>query len=920
MLSTLISSIPVDFRWLAFVLSPPINVLMEGDTGGGGDGRGGGGGGTGGDGGGTMREWSSTIGIVTAIIGNILISFALNIQRYAHIRIEREYERRRQRLGYNRTASGRSNVSGRISSSNYGTALGQDGERDVTYSGSEDRNGIARTDHATANGPRHGGERHASSRSSDEHGRYRDSPIHGDNREQDADHLQQSFLSDTTLAGPEKPDSVGDRKSYLRSPYWWAGIILMTIGEAGNFLAYGFAPASIVSPLGVVALISNCIIAPFMLKEVFRQRDFWGVLVAVAGAVTIVLSAKTSETKIGPGDIWGMITQWEFELYLGLTIALIMCLMWVSDKYGRNSILIDVGLVGLFGGYTALSTKGVASLLSFTLWHVITFPITYALVAVLISSALMQIRYINRALQRFDSTQVIPTQFVLFTISVIVGSAVLYRDFESTTLQQASKFIGGCALTFMGVYLITSCRERPEDMTSESDEEEAIGLLDGERYRDEVHQEDEVYTQSQPRRSTGLDGTIALPSPARSIFGDEDVEEDDDEMRTPKAPLSSSTSSPAPSLSGVSSLTGSHDANPWAEHDVDLPSSLGSEPGLPVRTETEPTPQPPPEETYNTPPTKVLLRFPSAPGLAESTAHLPIETPQTPRPSTPQPPPPPPNNGQSQRRSTLPRTPGSISARHSLTQRFAPGPFLPPLSGGLSAVVAESLRRGEGSPRQQQRRDQRKDKDKRRAINNKPPTGTLEGGGGDVVVGDNTARGGGGAEAGGETEYETDASALCGEDRGNQSRPGIAGFGRQQQQQQQLHPHHPGASRSNTHQGTLPTLSTGNAARQQQQWQGDTGIEPADGDGDGNGNGGSNSPRLRSFSDPWRGGQIMGWLGGSFRSRQGSWRGNRGRRESEVLASPLPAEDEEGQEGQEGGGGGGDDEGVNDGGEVGERR
>ena len=26
-------------------------------------------------------------------------------------------------------------------------------------------------------------------------------------------------------------------KTYLRSPWWWAGIILMTIGEAGNFLA-----------------------------------------------------------------------------------------------------------------------------------------------------------------------------------------------------------------------------------------------------------------------------------------------------------------------------------------------------------------------------------------------------------------------------------------------------------------------------------------------------------------------------------------------------------------------------------------------------------------------------------------------------------------------------------------------------------
>ena len=35
-------------------------------------------------------NWSSLIGIITAIVGNVLISFALNLQRYAHIRLERE--------------------------------------------------------------------------------------------------------------------------------------------------------------------------------------------------------------------------------------------------------------------------------------------------------------------------------------------------------------------------------------------------------------------------------------------------------------------------------------------------------------------------------------------------------------------------------------------------------------------------------------------------------------------------------------------------------------------------------------------------------------------------------------------------------------------------------------------------------------
>ena len=123
----------------------------------------------------------------------------------------------------------------------------------------------------------------------------------------------------------------------------------MTIGEAGNFLAYGFAPASIVSPLGVVALISNCVIAPILLKEQFRLRDFWGVVVAVGGAVTVVLSAKQQEKKLGPHDIWGAITTTEFEVYMGVTIFLIGILMWASPRYGNSTILVDLGLVRLFG-------------------------------------------------------------------------------------------------------------------------------------------------------------------------------------------------------------------------------------------------------------------------------------------------------------------------------------------------------------------------------------------------------------------------------------------------------------------------------------------------------------------------------------------------------------------------------------------
>ena len=265
-----------------------------------------------------IRQWSSIIGIVTAIVGNILISCALNLQRYAHIRLERERDRGRdgwensQERGYAREVS---EIADRRAELNLHAPF---------YDEPRSEYGSHRDKADTSNGGDHPS------------GAQQISPPSRKN-------------SDSTLQPPKHENTAENPKSYLRSPYWWAGMLLMVIGESGNFLAYGFAPASIVSPLGVVALISNCIIAPCLLKERFRPRDFWGVVVAVGGACTVVLSAQNSTADLGPKELWSAITRWEFELYLGIVAVLIIGLLWMSSKYGERSILIDLGLVGLFG-------------------------------------------------------------------------------------------------------------------------------------------------------------------------------------------------------------------------------------------------------------------------------------------------------------------------------------------------------------------------------------------------------------------------------------------------------------------------------------------------------------------------------------------------------------------------------------------
>lgn len=580
--------------------------------------------------GGYTENWSSLIGIITAITGNVLISFALNTQRYAHIRLDREWqEKERQR---------KRRVASSASLSRLADEVGKNGHGRNYYPPrqTEDSDG------------------HERGSIEDDYDASESDPLIPRNPRSD---LRPSLTRD------DSQEEAYKHKSYLKSPYWWFGIILMTIGEAGNFLAYGFAPASIVSPLGVVALISNCIIAPFMLKERFRKRDALGVVIAVGGAVTVVLSANDSNPKLGPDEIWDLIRRWEFETYLGITVGVIAILMVASNKYGDKNILIDLGLVGLFGGYTALSTKGVSSLLSYTLWRVITFPVFYLLVAILIGTAIMQIKYINRALQRFDATQVIPVQFVLFTLSVIGGSAVLYRDFERTSAEDAGKFVGGCALTFFGVWLITSGRPKHHDDEEDRDPEpeDAINLAE-ERYIDVLDDEetngavDASRSSSKPRSASPLGNKLSR------------YRDDSSRPTTPDIQITPDTASfqPQKDRPATADMLASLVGNPWAregEFDVRRTPPLNRHTSTPV------------------------LPSEAAPPPLASTSNPELVEPRTP------------TRGKSY--NETPTTPSSNLRRLKTGERVGPmarnsvaGPLLAsPLSTTLSAMV-QDLKRG----------------------------------------------------------------------------------------------------------------------------------------------------------------------------------------------------------------------------------
>ncbi|KAF9557247.1 DUF803-domain-containing protein [Agrocybe pediades] len=433
------------------------------------------------------------VGIVVAISGNVLISLALNLQKLAHKRVEK------MRLDASRSAQ-RHDTSL--------TELDEDDEEQSMQASAEEEDVFLDRPPATVDAELRPLTSHPEPLIRNYGGSGSSTPTPNGRR----DDVKRSFISrlnplrtrqklaqvkytlpvdimseDAALHGlasrnhkkHDTKDNVLDENEgeYLKSKLWWLGFLLMNVGEMGNFISYAFAPASLVAPLGTFALMANCFFAPLLLGEYFRKRDLLGVAIAIIGAVTVVLASNASDTRLNPDALLHAISQTSFVIYTcTYIIGAIVLAMLSEGNIGKSWVFVDVGLCALFGGFTVLSTKALSTLLTLEWIDLFRRWITYPLIAVLVLTGVGQIRYLNRALMRFDSKVVIPIQFVLFTLSAIIGSAILYGDFRKAKFHQIVTFLYGCAATFAGVFIIAW--DPKDTIDTAQDDEIGRGELD----------------------------------------------------------------------------------------------------------------------------------------------------------------------------------------------------------------------------------------------------------------------------------------------------------------------------------------------------------------------------------------------------------------------------------------------------------
>ncbi|KAM6967852.1 NIPA-like protein 2 [Aplochiton taeniatus] len=236
----------------------------------------------------------------------------------------------------------------------------------------------------------------------------------------------------------------------------------MGVGESGNFAAYGFAPASLIAPLGCVSVIASAVISVVFLKETLRASDILGGTLAVAGTYILVTFAPHKSTHITAHLVQVYAVSWQFLVYLFIEILLFCILLYLYKRKHLKHIVIVMLLVALLASLTVISVKAVSGMITESVHgHLqLTYPIFYVMLAVMVASCAFQIKFLNQAMKMFDATEVVPINFVFFTASAIVAGIVFYQEFNGLALLNIFMFLLGCVLSFLGVFLIA--RNRPK--------------------------------------------------------------------------------------------------------------------------------------------------------------------------------------------------------------------------------------------------------------------------------------------------------------------------------------------------------------------------------------------------------------------------------------------------------------------------
>ncbi|XP_057441404.1 probable magnesium transporter NIPA6 [Lotus japonicus] len=249
---------------------------------------------------------------------------------------------------------------------------------------------------------------------------------------------------------------------YLMEPLWWVGLIIMIIGEVANFVAYAFAPAVLVTPLGALSIIVSAVLADLILKEKLPHLGILGCVMCIAGSIIIVINAPKEQPITSVLEIWNMATQPAFLAYVASVMVLVFILVFhFAPTCGHSNVLVYTGICSLMGSLSVMSVKALGTSLKLTFEgkNQLIYPETWFFMLVVAICVIMQMNYLNKALDTFNTAIVSPIYYVMFTTLTILASVIMFKDWDGQSGGTIVSEICGFIVVLSGTIMLHATKD-----------------------------------------------------------------------------------------------------------------------------------------------------------------------------------------------------------------------------------------------------------------------------------------------------------------------------------------------------------------------------------------------------------------------------------------------------------------------------
>lgn len=251
--------------------------------------------------------------------------------------------------------------------------------------------------------------------------------------------------------------------AYLKQWMWWLGLLTMGVGEAANLLAYAFAPAALVTPLGALSVLVAAILSSRFLQERLNFIGKIGCFLCVIGSIVFVIHSPKSEEIQSFAELCEKLADVIFLSYVVTIFVMTYIVKTVFvPKFGNTNVTVYLLICSGTGSLTVVFCKGVALAIKDTLSSGVNNFTNFMFWLLLLMSILciiVQMNYLNKALDIFNTSVVTPIYYVMFTILVIIASGILFREWEHMKFEDILGCICGFLILMIAVFTLNAFKD-----------------------------------------------------------------------------------------------------------------------------------------------------------------------------------------------------------------------------------------------------------------------------------------------------------------------------------------------------------------------------------------------------------------------------------------------------------------------------